>query len=91
MPSSGPPTQGDGLLINIGTGVETSVNDLYATMARVAGVDRAATFAPARARGAGSLRRSMPPAPRCSSGWRPWTDLAVGSAAVLDYFRSKAT
>ena len=27
---------------------ETSVNDLYSTMARVAGVDRSATLAPAR-------------------------------------------
>lgn len=40
--------KGGGLVINIGTGVETSVNDLYATMAKVAGVDRAAVLAPAR-------------------------------------------
>lgn len=83
-------TQGDGLLINIGTGVETSVNDLYATMARVAGVDRAATLAPARP---GELARSSLDAGRAAMqlGWQPWTDLAAGSAAVLDWFRAKRT
>lgn len=38
--------KGAGCSANIDAGVETSVNDLYATMARVAGVDRAARLAP---------------------------------------------
>lgn len=77
--------KGGGLVINIGTGVETSVNDLYGTMARVAGVDRAAVFAPARE---GEVPRSALDASRAAMqlGWTPWTDLATGSAAVLDYF-----
>lgn len=80
--------KGGGLICNIGTGVETSVNELYSTMARVAGVDRAATLAPARA---GELARSSLDASRATEqlGWTPWTDLAAGSAAVLDYFRAK--
>ena len=40
--------KGSGLLMNIGTGVETSVNELYATIARQAGSSLPAAFAPAR-------------------------------------------
>lgn len=40
--------RGSGLLCNIGTGVESSVLDLYATMAANAGVTEPATHAPAR-------------------------------------------
>ena len=80
--------KGDGLVINIGTATETSVNDLYATMARVAGVDRPATLAEARP---GELARSAlsPSRAEMQLGWKPWTDLATGSAAVLEYFRTK--
>jgi UDP-glucose 4-epimerase len=80
--------KGGGLVLNIGTGVETSVNELYSTMARVAGVDRAATMAEARP---GEVPRSSLDAGRAEMqlGWKPWTDLATGTAAVLDYFRNK--
>ncbi|MEZ5139880.1 MAG: GDP-mannose 4,6-dehydratase [Acidimicrobiales bacterium] len=80
--------KGDGLIINIGTGVETSVNELYATMARVAQVDRPAVAAEARP---GELARSSLDASRAKMqlGWTPWTDLAAGSAAVLDFFRQR--
>ena len=79
--------RGGGLVLNIGTGVETSVNDLYATMARVANVDRAAELAAARG---GEVPRSALDAGRAGIqlGWKPWTDLAQGSAQVLDYFRN---
>ena len=80
--------KGGGLVLNIGTGVETSVNELYNTMARVAGVDRAATMAAARA---GEVPRSSLDAARAGIqlGWKPWTDLPTGTAAVLDFFRTK--
>lgn len=80
--------KGGGLVLNIGTGVETSVNDLYNTMARVAGVDRAAELAPARP---GEVPRSSLDAGRATLqlGWKPWTDLATGTSAVFDYFRSR--
>ncbi len=80
--------RGGGLVLNIGTGVETSVNDLYETMARVAGVDQAAVNATARG---GEVPRSALDAGRAGIhlGWTPWTDLATGTAAVLDYFRTK--
>jgi len=81
--------KGGGLVLNVGTGVETSVNDLYATMAQVASVDRAAELAPARG---GEVPRSALDADRAAIhlGWKPWTDLATGSSAVLDYFRTRA-
>ena len=41
--------RGSGLIINIGTGVETSVNRLYDTMAEAAGVADRALYAPATA------------------------------------------
>jgi UDP-glucose 4-epimerase len=80
--------RGSGLTINVGTAVETSVNQLYATMAAVAGSDRPALQGPARA---GELARSSLDNGRAELhlGWRPWTDLPTGTAAVLDHFRSK--
>jgi len=82
-------TRGSGLLMNIGTGVETSVNDLYRTMARSAGAAAAPVYAPARI---GELRRSSldPGRAAIHLGWKPWTSLEEGSAAVLDYFRTRA-
>jgi UDP-glucose 4-epimerase len=81
--------RGSGLLCNIGTGVETSVNQLYATMAEAAGSDMAAVHAPARV---GELDRSALDAGRARIhlGWEPFTDLATGSAAVLAWFADRA-
>ncbi len=81
--------RGSGLLCNIGTGVETSVLDLYSTMAANAGIDAPATHAPARA---GELQRSCLDARRAKIhlGWSPFTDLSSGTAAVLDHFRARA-
>jgi UDP-glucose 4-epimerase len=78
--------RGDGLLVNIGTGVETSVNLLYRTMARAAGVDRPAATAAARP---GELQRSSldPGRAAVQLGWRSWTSLDEGSAKVLDWFK----
>ncbi|HEX4868026.1 MAG TPA: NAD-dependent epimerase/dehydratase family protein [Acidimicrobiales bacterium] len=78
--------RGSGLLCNIGTGVETSVNDLYTTMARAAGVTDAPTYGPARR---GELARSAldPGRAAIHLGWEPWTDLATGVTEVLRWFR----
>ncbi|RUP37913.1 MAG: NAD-dependent epimerase/dehydratase family protein, partial [Gordonia sp. (in: high G+C Gram-positive bacteria)] len=80
--------RGSGLLCNIGTGVESSVLDLYATMAANAGVTEPATHAPARK---GELARSCLDASRAELhlGWRPFTDLSAGTAATLDWFRER--
>ncbi|MBM3663406.1 MAG: NAD-dependent epimerase/dehydratase family protein [Actinobacteria bacterium] len=81
--------RGSGLLCNIGTGVETSVVDLYSTMAAAAGVDVEPDFAPPRA---GELARSAldPGRAGLHLGWAPFTDLPTGTAAVLDWFRGDA-
>lgn len=73
---------GDGLVVNIGTGAETSVNALYATMARAAGVDRPPVKGPPRP---GELARSCLDRGRAlvRLGWKPWTTLEEGVAAVL--------
>lgn len=78
--------RGSGLLCNIGTGVETSVNALYAAMAGAAGVTTPPVHASARA---GELARSALDPGRAAMhlGWKPWTELADGVAEVLRWFR----
>ena len=80
--------RGSGLLCNIGTGIETSVLDLHAAMAANAGVTTPAELAPARD---GELQRSCLNATRAKMhlAWEPFTDLATGTAEVLDYFRAQ--
>lgn len=81
-------TRGGGLVCNIGTGRETSVNELYREMARQAGVETPATHAPARP---GELRRNSldPSRARIHLGWKAWTELAAGLAAVLGSRRGR--
>jgi UDP-glucose 4-epimerase len=82
-------SKGGGLLVNVGTGVETSVNDLYTALARAAGVDRPAAMAPARA---GELQRSSldPGRAAIHLGWKPWTTVDDGAAKVLDWFKRQS-
>jgi UDP-glucose 4-epimerase len=81
--------RGDGLVINVGTGVQTRISDLYAAMAAATGVDRPARLAAART---GELQRSSLDAGRAAIqlGWRPWTPLDEGIARVLDWKASEA-
>ena len=74
--------RGGGLVLNIGTGRETSVVDLYAEMARAAGSSAAPRHGPARP---GDVRRSALDPDRASIhlGWKPWTPLHDGVASVL--------
>jgi len=78
--------RGSGLLCNIGTGVETSVNELYDAMAVAAGVTEPAVHAEARP---GELARSALDPGRASLhlGWEPWTDLSTGVTEVLRWFK----
>lgn len=80
--------RGSGLLCNIGTGAETSVNELYRSMAANAGVADGPEYAPARV---GELDRSCLDASRAKLhlGWEPFTALDVGTAAVIDWFRAQ--
>jgi UDP-glucose 4-epimerase len=80
--------RGGGLLLNIGTGTETSVNRLYSAMATAAGVDRPAAYAPLRT---GELLHSSLDVSRAGIhlGWRPWTDINEGTARVLEWFKQR--
>jgi UDP-glucose 4-epimerase len=77
--------KGSGLLCNVGTGVETSVNTLYSTMAGAAGITTPANMRPARV---GELDRSAldPGRAALHLGWKSWTSLDEGVASVLKWF-----
>lgn len=77
-----------GLLLNIGTGVETSVNQLYAVMAAVTG--RRGSPERAEARPGELARSSLDPAKASIHlGWKPWTSLEDGLAAVVRWCQAK--
>jgi UDP-glucose 4-epimerase len=80
--------RGGGLVLNIGTGKETSVNELYEAMAKNAGTSEPALYAPARP---GELARSSVDPGRAAIhlAWKPWTSLEEGTAAVLDWFHQQ--
>ena len=80
--------RGGGLVCNIGTGRETSVNELVAVMAERAGVEPRVDFQPLRP---GELERSAldPTRAAMQLGWHPWTELGEGTAAVLDFVRAR--
>lgn len=81
--------KGGGLLLNIGTGEETSVNRLYTSLAESAGVDQPAVYHPARP---GELQRnSLDPARAAIHlAWSPWTTLDEGGAATIRWFRNRS-
>ncbi len=78
--------QGGGRYLNIGTGVETSVNDLYARMAKIVGSDLEPRHAAPRP---GEQQRScLDPAEAARDlGWEPWTGLDEGLRTTIDWFR----
>ncbi len=80
--------RGGGLLCNIGTGTETSVNRLAAEMATQAGVDLEVDRRPQRP---GELRRNCLNTSRADIhlGWKPWTELGPGTAAVLAFMAQR--
>jgi len=80
--------KGGGLLMNIGTGVETSVQRLYDVMARLTGFKEPARYEPPRT---GELRRSAldPSRAGIHLGWKPWTSLEEGVARTLEHFKGQ--
>ena len=81
--------RGSGLVLNIGTGVETSIRRLHELLARLLQRDAAAGRGPARF---GETRRSVldPARAAVHLGWRPFTSLEEGLAQVIDAARDKA-
>jgi len=80
--------KGGGLTVNIGTGIETSVQQLFDAMARTTGFSEPARYAPPRS---GELRRSAldPGRAGIHLGWKPWTTLEAGAARTIDWFRGR--
>ena len=74
---------------NIGTGVETSVNDLFARLARSAGFDGPPGHGPARP---GEQHRSCLDPARAAHelGWRPSVSLDDGLARTFEFFKKEA-
>jgi UDP-glucose 4-epimerase len=72
----------------VGTGRETSVNQLFEEMATQAGVEPVAEHKPLRP---GELFRSSldPSRAGIQLGWTPWTTLSSGCAAVLEFIRQQ--
>lgn len=80
--------RGGGLLFNIGTGQETSVNELYTSMAAAAGVSDPAVYAPPRV---GELERISLDSSKAKLhlGWSTWTSLDDGTRAVIEWARAE--
>jgi UDP-glucose 4-epimerase len=76
-------TEHEGGIYNIGTGVETSVNELHAACARVTGSNGAPRYEPARP---GDIRRSVVDPSRAARelGWRPEHSLEDGLRATWE-------
>ena len=78
--------KGGGLTMNIGTGVETSVQQLYDLMAKIIGFADPPRYATPRP---GELRRSAlhPGRAGIHLGWEPWTGLEEGVTRTINWFR----
>ncbi len=73
---------------NIGTGVETTVNELYRHLQSVMGLDQPARFAPSRT---GEQRRSAVAIDKAARemDWRPQVSLREGLSHTVEFFRKQ--
>jgi UDP-glucose 4-epimerase len=78
--------RGSGRLINIGTGLETSVNGLYQMLGEIIGFAGEPEFGPLPP---GELRRISldPSVAEQELGWRPWTHLEDGLRETVAYLK----
>jgi UDP-glucose 4-epimerase len=78
--------RGSGRLMNIGTGLETSVNHLYRMLSEIVGVDQEPEFGPLPP---GEVRRIVLDISLAESelGWRPWTHLEDGLGETVAYMK----
>ena len=79
---------GDGKLLNIGTGTETSIQYLYEEMAIASGIESAPEKGAERS---GEIERSAldPSLAEEILGWSPQTSLRDGIHSTLEWFKSK--
>jgi UDP-glucose 4-epimerase len=81
--------KGSMVAVNIGTGVETSDQEIFDTLAGVLGYDRPPVYAPVRK---GEVYRISLDASRAREelGWSPRIQLEEGMAMAADYYRALA-
>jgi UDP-glucose 4-epimerase len=79
---------GGGRLLNVGTGIETSVIELFHALAGIIGFERNPVFGDPRP---GDVYRSVvdPSLAFKHLGWRAWTTLEDGLRQTVDAFRTK--
>lgn len=82
--------KGDGRLLNIGTGRETSVLEVFEVLAGLTGFRGRPGFGAARP---GDVLRSVvdPAAAERHLGWKSWTALEEGLRRTVEWFRSPRT
>ncbi len=78
--------RGEGEFLNIGTGTETSVNQLFQMMAEIVGFEGEPLYAPPRE---GELRRIALDCRRAGKvlGWKPKVDLREGLTRTVEWYR----
>ncbi|HEX6207300.1 MAG TPA: NAD-dependent epimerase/dehydratase family protein [Actinomycetota bacterium] len=78
---------GSGRLINIGTGLETSVNHLFRMLAELTGYAGEPSFGPLPK---GDQRRSSldPSLAERDLGWKPWTQLEEGLRQTVEWLKA---
>jgi UDP-glucose 4-epimerase len=78
----------DARAFNVGTGIETSVNELAAQLQRASGTSTPIERAPARA---GELQRSALVVDKAAQvlGWRPQVALQEGLAETFQFFAAR--
>ncbi len=77
---------GGGLIVNVGTGRETRITELYELIASASGCTLRPRMVPSRP---GEISRSALDNSRASTqlGWKPFTTLEVGIADLMDWYR----
>lgn len=79
--------RGGGQRFNVGTGVRTSVNRLFAALRSALDYPHQPVMGPARA---GEVRHLTLDASRAAAelGWKPWTSIEEGLAATIEWARA---
>jgi len=80
---------GEGGIYNIGTGVGTSINEVFDQLKAATDYQRSAVHGPAKA---GEVFKVYLNADKAASelGWKPSTSLEEGLSLTVDYFRTRA-